>query len=102
MDFTYFILSKAQCHFEVNGFYKGEWVGHYQRRGDWIENVYIPEKKRGMGLCAKLLSHATWGEDNLRVAVNPENIPARKCYKAAGFKELTTIDGLTIMKLSRV
>lgn len=102
MEFTRFNFGNAPEHYEINAFIDNKWVGHYQKRDDWIENVYINEKMRGRGLCTKLMEHATNGKDNLRVAVNPENIPAIYCYRAVGFKELTTIDGLTIMKLSRV
>ena len=80
--------SKPGCpHFEVNAFENDEWVGNYQRRGDWIEQVFVAENMRGRGICGKMLRHAKSKKKYLRLEVLANNNVAQHCYKKAKFKQ---------------
>ena len=91
MEFVHFTFddsSRGMPHFEVNAFYEGRWVGHYQRRGDWIHNVFVADEMRGRGMCQKMLRHAIKQKKKLRLLVMADNIAAQRCYSKLGFKEI--------------
>lgn len=100
MEFVHFTFpdsSRSLPHFEVNAFYDGQWIGHYQRRGDWIHNVFIDGEMRGRGMCQKMLHHAIKHKKRLRLLVLPDNIAAQRCYSKLGFKEVGIRDGMIEM-----
>ena len=84
-------------HFEINAFDGEDWVGHYQRRGEWIENVFVCEKMRCKGMCKKLMRHAIKQKKRLRLLVRNENEGAIRCYLSVGFKPRTVIEDMTEM-----
>ena len=98
--FWHFESTDDEPHYEVNGFLDGEWAGHYQRRGPWIENVFVSDEMRGKGICKKLMMHAISKRDEtLKLTVLPDNEPAKRCYASVGFQVVgKTDDGLDIME----
>lgn len=100
MEFTHFTFedsSKKVPHFAVNAFYKGNWVGHYERHGDWIYDVYITNEMRGKGMCQKMLRHALKQKKHLRLQVLENNPAAQRCYSKLGFKEISRKNGVIDM-----
>lgn len=84
-------------HFEINAFDGDEWAGHYQRRGDWIENVIVNEKMRGKGICKKMMNHAIKHKKRLKLLVRNDNEGAKRCYTSVGFKRKVIVDDMMLM-----
>lgn len=89
--------TRSVPHFEMNAFYKNKWVGHYQRRGNLIENVFIVQEMRGKGMCQMMLRHAINTKKHLRLKVLENNKAAKHCYTKLGFKEVGRKDGIIDM-----
>lgn len=58
VHYTFEDSTSSVPRFEINAFDGDVWVGHCQRRGEWIENVFVCEKMRCKGMCKKLMKHA--------------------------------------------
>ena len=98
VHYTFPDSTSAVPHFEVNAFQGDVWVGHYQRRGRWLENVFVPPQQRGRGACAALVRHAVAARKGLRLLVRHDNAAARACYARAGFVETgRRADGMLTM-----
>ena len=86
--------TKNVPHYEINCFDDtGEWLGHYQIKGHWLEQVFVSKKMRNKGICKKLVKNAVSRKKNLKLIVKPNNTSAIKCYESVGFvfvKELDT------------
>lgn len=65
---------------------KEEHIGGYYISGYHLYNVYIQPEFKGKGLCKTIVNHAVSRKKNLNLDVAPDNPPAIKCYKRAGFK----------------
>jgi len=65
---------------------EGEHMGGYYISGYYLYNLYLRPEFRGKGLCKTIINHAVSRKKNLNLDVSPENPPAIKCYKRAGFK----------------
>ena len=97
VHYTFPDSSRAQPHFEVNAFRGDTWLGHYQRRGRWLENVFVPPEQRGRGVCAALVRHAVAARKGLRLLVWEDNTAARRCYTRVGFTEMWRHGGMITM-----
>lgn len=100
MKFVHFTFEDSTPripHFEINAFVGNQWAGHYQRNGEWIENVFVNEEMRGMGICKKMMKHAISQKKQLRLFVRNDNPGAIKCYLSVGFKPRTVIEDMTEM-----
>lgn len=100
MKFVYWTFEDSTPeipHFEINVFFGDKWAGHYQRRGEWIENVFVNEDMRGKGVCKEMMRHAIKNEKQLRLFVRNDNYGAIRCYKSVGFKPRTTIEDMVLM-----
>jgi len=64
----------------------GEHVGGYNVSGYYLYSFYITREFRGRGFSKLIINHAVSKKKNLYLDVNPDNIPAIKCYERAGFK----------------
>lgn len=95
--FNYNDTTHRVPHFEMNAFYKGKWIGHYQRRGDLIENVFIVQEMRGKGMCQMMLRHEIKQKKHLRIQVLESNLAAKRCYMKLGFKEVSLKNGIIDM-----
>tara|TARA_B100000035_G_C20775222_1_gene454419 strand:- start:271 stop:585 length:315 start_codon:yes stop_codon:yes gene_type:complete len=84
-------------HFEINALIGKEWVGHYQRRGEWIENVFVREDMRRRGICKKMMMHAISQKKQLRLFVRNNNLEAQHSYKSVGFVPRAVVDDMTEM-----
>ena len=89
-------------HFEINAFIGNEWVGHYQRNGEWIENVFVREDMRRRGICKKMMMHAISQKKQLRLFVRNNNLEAQRCYRSVGFVPRTGIDDMTEMVYGQI
>lgn len=65
---------------------KGEHIGGYSIFGYHLYSVYVTPEFRGTGYCNKIISNAVSRKKNLNLDVDPDNIPAIKCYERAGFR----------------
>lgn len=100
MKFVHFTFEDSTArvpHFEINAFIENEWAGHYQRNGEWIENVFVNEDMRGKGICKKMMMHAISQKKQLRLFVRNDNLGAQRCYESVGFIPRTVIDDMTEM-----
>ena len=104
MKFVHYTLEDSTSsvpHFEINAFEGEQWAGHYQRRGDWIENVFVNEEMRGKGICKKMMRHAIKQKKRLKLFVKNDNEGAKKCYTSVGFKPGIIVEDMTLMTYSR-
>jgi len=104
MKFVHYTFDNSTSevpHFEINAFVGDEWAGHYQRRRDWIENVFVNEEMRGKGVCKKMMRHAIKHKKHLILLVKNDNDGARRCYLAVGFKPIATIEDMTFMTYTK-
>ena len=65
---------------------KGNYIGSYSIMGYYLYDVYVIPEFQGQGYCKQIVSHAVKRKKNLILDVDPDNIPAIKCYKRCGFK----------------
>ena len=65
---------------------KGEHIGGYSISGYHLYSLYVTPEFRGKGMCKKIIDYAVSRKKNLNLDVDPDNIPAIKCYRRAGFK----------------
>ena len=99
VHYTYPDSTSRTPHFEVNAFLDdGTWLGHYPRRGGWLENVFVAPDQRSKGVCALLVRHAINRKRGLRLHVRDTNTAARRCYTRAGFQPVSNHNGMIVMK----
>ncbi|MGI9554675.1 MAG: GNAT family N-acetyltransferase [Vampirovibrionia bacterium] len=65
---------------------EGEHVGGYNISGLHLYGLYVTPEFRGKGICKQIIEYAVSKKKNLNLDVDPDNIPAIKCYERAGFK----------------
>ena len=77
--------TKSTPHYTISFTKNGDYIGEYSIMGRYLYNVHISDVYRGKGLCKKIVNHAINRKKNLYLDVDPDNIPAIKCYKSCGF-----------------
>jgi hypothetical protein len=80
-------------HFEINVFIGNEWVGHYPRNGEWIENEHM----HGRCICKKNDDACNFTKEAATLFGRNNNQVAQHCYESVGFKPRTVIEDMTEM-----